>query len=318
MGSKIAIPTVDLADIEAVAAGLRDTGFIFAHTPGINEQLPRVYPVFKQLFDLDERTKLRYELKGIHHQRGYTPAFSELGIQCRTSGPNGTSQKNSAENWFIGPPLESLSDPSLTSRYPELYPDNVWPREVPGLREAAENLYCELFGFGTQVLRAIEIYLGYSEGHFDEMLEDSPTTLRPLHYGPKRSEDEIGACAHTDINLVTVLPAAMKLALGGSTSGKPAGLMVQARSGQWVSGAAPEGCSLFQVGDMLQYLTGGHFLSAVHKVIAPEADRYSAALFLHPRSNYLLRPDRRWAPEEQYPDIQAADLLYQRLREISL
>jgi isopenicillin N synthase-like dioxygenase len=65
-------------------------------------------------------------------------------------------------------------------------------------------------------------------------------------------------CRHTDGNLVSVLPP--------STS---AGLKVKVRGGDWIDAIAPPGHAIVQVGDMLQYMTGGYLRSAVHRVDAP-------------------------------------------------
>ncbi len=319
------IPVVDLSDfhsgegkardqfIETVADGFKDIGFIFVRTPHITPLLPHVYDVYKKLFSLPLDVKLSYEHKEIHHQRGFTPSGSEIGIFCQKSGPNATPQPDAKENWFIGPDLPE--NHPLVQRFPALYAPNIWPKEVPELQPAATGLYNSLFGLGKELLVALEQYLGYPDGYFNDVVNDSPTSLRPLHYPPV-TQNQIGnivwGCRHTDINFLTVLPASTKR-----------GLFVKTRSGEWIPGMAPPGCSLVQVGDMLQYLTGGYFLSAEHKVDAPTETttegRFSSALFIHARSNFTFQVDHKLTTAPQnYPEITAEQFLYKRLQEIGL
>ena len=313
------IPVIDLADLqsatpsvrqettETTVKGLHDIGFLFVRTPEITAKLPRIYPIFEKLFALPEAKLLQYERTDLHHQRGYTPLYTEIGIFCQKSGPDESPQPDGKRNWFIGPEHRDISDKSLLTRFPELYAENIWPVEVPELQEAATALYNDLYGVGKAVLGALEGPLGYDDGFFEDVIKDSPTSLRPLHY--RAVEQGVGACDHTDINYVTVLPAPTK-----------EGLWVKSREGQWIKGMAPEGCSLVQVGDMLQYTTGGQFHSAIHKVDAPQTkDRYSTALFGHARSTVDLKPAEQWhADPEKYPSLTAGEFLYKRLDEIGL
>ena len=313
------IPVVDLADFqspnkslrqettETTVKGLHDIGFLFVKTPQIAEKLPRIYPVFKKLFTLPEETLLGYERKDIHHQRGYTPSYSEIGIFCQKSGEGGHPEPDSKKNWFIGPEHDDISDKALITRYPELYAQNIWPKEVPELKTASMELYHDLFSVGKKVLNALEKPLGYDDGFFEDVVKDSPTSLRPLYYPPV--EGGVGACDHTDINYVTVLPAPTR-----------EGLWVKTREGKWIKGMAPEGCSLVQVGDMLQYTTGGEFHSAIHKVDPAKGEgRYSTALFGHAKSTVDLKPADQWeANPDKYPSLTAGAFLYKRLEEIGL
>jgi isopenicillin N synthase-like dioxygenase len=325
------IPLVDLKDftsadpgvrsdaVQLTEKGLHDIGFLFVKTPEIAEKLPRIYPVFKELFTLPEKTLLRYERPDIHHQRGYTPSYSEIGIFCQKSGKNGEPEPDSKKNWFIGPEHDDISEEDLITTFPDLYAENVWPTKrrrilfwkkkemVPGFKEASLELYEDLFAVGKKVLGALEKPLGYDEGFFEEVVRDSPTSLRPLYYPPVA--EGVGACDHTDINYITVLPAPTR-----------EGLWVKTRSGEWIRGMAPEGYSLVQVGDMLQYTTGGEFHSAVHKVDPSRGEgRYSTALFGHARSSVNLQPAPQWeADPEKYPSLTAGDFLHKRLKEIGL
>lgn len=317
------IPRVELADLtsskaraataEIVERGLRDIGFLFVRTPGLAERLRVAYATYADLFDRPEDELLRYRRPDIHHLRGYTPLGAETAVACRRSGRTGDAQPDHRSGWLIGP--ESISDPSLPERFPAFYADNVWPDDAEAFREVATALYDELDSIGKSVLRALEPRLGFRTGYFDDITRDASTALRPLHYPPV-TPDQVGdivwGCRHTDGNLVSVLPPSTRT-----------GLKVKVRGGGWIDAIAPVDHTIVQVGDMLQYLTGGYLRSAVHRIDAPdhptEVARYSSALFIYPRADVDLQPETRWgADAHRSPAQTAAEFFEARLRSIGL
>ncbi|NKQ52870.1 isopenicillin N synthase family oxygenase [Amycolatopsis sp. K13G38] len=318
------IPRVDLADAMAPAArrrefsetverGLREIGFVFVRTPGLARMLPAAYAAYAEVFARPAEELEQYRRPEIHHMRGYTPLGVETAAACRRSGADGEPQPDQRSCWLIGP--ESITDTTLRKRFPAFYADNVWPERAPDFQAGAVALFDALNAVGLAVLRALEPELGYADGFFDDLTRDASTALRPLCYPPVTAE-QIGrvvwGCRHTDGNLVSVLPP---------STGK--GLHVKLRGGGWIDGTAPEGHTIVQVGDMLQYLTGGHLRSAVHRIDAPGGptgrSRYSSPLFIYPRAEVDLRPDERWrANERKYRSITAAEFFEARLRTLGL
>jgi isopenicillin N synthase-like dioxygenase len=317
------IPAVDLDDLASparraaaagmVERGLRDIGFVFVHAPAVAQLLPAAYRAYAQVLDRPEEELARYRRPDIHHLRGYTPLGAETAAACRRSGPHGGSQPDHRSCWLIGP--ETVGDPTLRSRFPEFYAENVWPDDAPEFRERATALHAELDALGREILRALEPGLGYHDGFFDEVTRDASTTLRPLRYPPVAREQlgvVVWGCRHTDGNLVSVLPP--------STS---TGLKVKVRGGDWIDAIAPPDHAIVQVGDMLQYMTGGYLRSAVHRVDAPDRptaeSRYSSPLFIYPRADVDLRPHERWgANPNRYPSRTAADFFTERLLRLGL
>ena len=309
------IPVVHLdvkkdENVELLGQAFHDIGFAFVKVPeevptGLSTArlLPWVYEKFEKVFNLPEEVKAKYKKPQIHYQRGWTPPFKEKAI--------GEDRYDAKENWFIGP--EKILDETLIERYPDLYAPNVWPDEAPMFHIAMLVLYQDLYDIGRDALRLVSYYLERGDNFFEDMLRDAPTVMRANYYPPIAPRDVgkvVWGGKHTDINLITVLPPS-----------KP-GLWIRRRDGEWIPGVAPEGCVIVQVADMLQYLTGGYFLSAMHEVRAPQEStddgRCSAALFMHARSEVLLKPMNFVAQIEPYPPITAGELLRKRLREISL
>ncbi|WP_166459374.1 isopenicillin N synthase family dioxygenase [Amycolatopsis pithecellobii] len=319
------IPRVELADATAASAtrrrefgetverGLREIGFVFVHTRNVARMLPAAYAAYADVFSRPADELERYRRPGIHHLRGYTPLGVETAAACRRSGMDGEPQPDQRSCWLIGP--ESITDPTLPVRFPAFYADNVWPENAPAFRDHTLSLFDALNEVGLAILHALEPQLGCPDGYFADLTRDASTALRPLCY-PPITTDQVGqvvwGCRHTDGNLVSVLPP---------STGK--GLKVKLRGGGWIEGTAPQDHTIVQVGDMLQYLTGGHLRSAVHRIDTPATptghSRYSSPLFIYPRADVDLQPAQRWrADPRKYPSITAAEFFEARLRSTGL
>ena len=57
-------------------------------------------------------------------------------------------------------------------------------KKYPSLKKAAIDAYRALEKTGTDILRAIAIYLGLEENFFDEKIRNGNSILRPIHYFP--------------------------------------------------------------------------------------------------------------------------------------
>lgn len=305
------IPAVDIDDvrsanpstIETVGTAFKEIGFVFIKAPKISKLLPNIFRVFGKVFNLPTTIKEQYARPDLFYQRGWTPPFTEVAIACR-----GRGLPDAKENWFMGPEISHL-DPETVKKFPHHYIPNIWPKEVPEFRPAMLRLYNVLHSCGIGVLDALSVYLDKPKNYLSNMAENSPTVMRAIHYPPVMPEQVgkiIWACRHTDINFITVLPAPTQ-----------EGLWIRRRDGKWIPGNTPENCLIVQVGDMLQYLTGGDFVSAWHEVRAPNhstnVGRFSAALFIHARSDVMFDPGK-----PTFPSITADEFLLKRLREIGL
>jgi isopenicillin N synthase-like dioxygenase len=202
----------------------------------------------------------------------------------------------------------------------ENYPSNLWPDEVPELKDAALNVYRALEKTGTMMLRAIALYLRLPENYFDDKVKYGNSILRPIHYYPIENPtqvpaDAVRAAEHGDINLITLL-------MGASADG----LQVLRRDGKWISITALPDQLVVNVGDMLERLTNKKLKSTIHRVVNPPREmmntpRYSIPFFMHPRSEMSLAalPECVDASNPKFwDDITAGEFLDQRLAEIGL
>jgi isopenicillin N synthase-like dioxygenase len=169
-----------------------------------------------------------------------------------------------------------------------LFPWGRYPDEVS---DAARSYY----GFGKDLAATLlkwvednsppDVRAKYSIP-LASMIDDcEETLLRVLHYPPLNGVQDSGsirAAAHTDINLLTILPAATE-----------PGLQVMGTDGIWMDAPSDFGLLIVNIGDMLQEVSGGYYPSTQHRVLNPVGEaakrsRVSLPLFLHPRRDIRL------------------------------
>jgi len=257
----------------------------------------------KAFFAQPETTKRRYHIAGGAGQRGYTP----FGVEAA----KGAERVDLKEFWHVGRELGE------SHRYRRFMPENIWPDEIAGFREAVYRLYSALDALGLDLLESIAQFLGLPHGFFREPVREGNSVLRLLHYPPTPPNPAgVRAEAHEDINVITLLLGA-----------EEAGLQLLTREGAWLDVDPPEGALVVNVGDMLQRLTNDRLRSTTHRVVNPKPERahlprYSIPFFLHFAPDYLIEtlPGCVSAKEpNRYPNpITAQDFLYERLREIRL
>ncbi|HET7656232.1 MAG TPA: 2-oxoglutarate and iron-dependent oxygenase domain-containing protein, partial [Luteimonas sp.] len=309
-----AIPTLDIrrfthpvsdADREAFVAELgaayREWGFAGIRGHGIPQDLvDGAYQAYKRFFALPEAVKRKYHVPGGGGARGYTPFMVETAKDSR--------YPDLKEFWHVGREIPR------DSKYAADMPPNLWPEEVPEMREYGYGLYTALDALGSQVLSALALHIGLPGDWFADKTDMGNSILRPIHYPPITTPDipNVRAGAHEDINLITLL-------VGASA----AGLEVLSRKGEWVPFTAAEDTIVVNIGDMLQRYTNHVYPSTTHRVVNPPGEaarqpRYSTPFFLHPNPDFLIDvlPSCLTADNpNRYPEpITAQGYLEERLR----
>lgn len=313
------VPSLDLADfkskdrktkqlfVEALGAAFNNIGFVAIKNHGLTSDLSQnLYAAIQKFFSLPDQIKQKYEVPELAGQRGYIGKGKEHAKGRKTG--------DLKEFYHIGQEVTDV-DPIK-----KLYPDNIWPEEVPELEEYGLKVYQTLENAGLQMLRAIALYLDLDENYFDEKVKNGNSILRPIHYFPIENPDEVPADAvraaeHGDINLITLL-------MGASADG----LQVLRRDGKWIPITALPDQLVVNVGDMLDRLTNNKLKSTIHRVVNPPKElmknsRFSIPFFMHPRSEMNLSCLENCVTEsspKKYSDISAGDFLNERLAEIGL
>jgi isopenicillin N synthase-like dioxygenase len=313
------VPSLDLADfkssdkttkqrfVEKLGAAFNNIGFVAIKNHGLTPDLSQnLYAAIQKFFSLPDHIKQKYEVPELAGQRGYIGKGKEHAKGRKTG--------DLKEFYHIG---QEVTDGDPIKK---LYPDNIWPEEVPELEEYGSKVYRTLENAGLQMLRAIALYLDLDEGYFDDKVRNGNSILRPIHYFPIENPDEVPADAvraaeHGDINLITLL-------MGASADG----LQVLRRDGKWIPITAFPDQLVVNVGDMLDRLTNNKLKSTIHRVVNPPKElmknsRFSIPFFMHPRSEMNLSCLENCVTEsspKKYSDISAGDFLNERLAEIGL
>jgi isopenicillin N synthase-like dioxygenase len=329
MSSTMAVPTFDLSDYTSCDTSLRataictlgealvDTGFVLVEGHQIDPQLVRdVYELWQRFFALDEAAKRRYT--GIEGgARGFTP----FGVEHAKDHPT----PDLKEFWHVGQELPP-EDPGSRQ-----YPPNVWPSELPELREATLTLYRELERVAALMLMALAEHFALPLQTFSDMMRAGNSILRVLHYPPvppvppapataqgadpaAGAAPALRAAPHEDINLITLLVEATD-----------SGLELLRRDGTWMPVGALPGQLVVDAGDMLSRVTNEVVPATTHRVVNPPAganrDRFSMPFFVHPYPSADLSVIDRFVSAgrpRRYPPITAGEFLDERLREIGL
>lgn len=287
--------------IDAFFAGLKDYGFIVLKDHPIPDGLlNQAYEMIEEFFALPTETKMKYALKDRGFQRGYTP----FGQEHAKDSP----VMDLKEFWHVGRDLPA------GHRYANLYPENVWPTEVPEFRSVLQRIYQALDKTGLVMLEALTRPLEVPKTFFTERASEGNSILRLLHYPPIPEGSDprcLRAAPHEDINLITILVSA-------TTSG----LQLKDRDGKWLPIESNPNSLIVDSGDMLARITNDVIPSTTHQVVNPAGQnraRYSMPFFMHPNPDAMLEclPSCQ-GQGAKYPPITSQDFLFQRLREIGL
>ena len=313
MATTRTIPTVDLNDygadgatrasfVDTLGSGLTEFGFLNVEGHGIDQELIRgTYRLWQRFFELPEEVKRQYVV-GQGGARGFTP----FGVEHAKDNP----LPDLKEFWHVGQQV-----PEGHPYYDE-YPKNVWPAEIPELREPTLRLYKSLERVAESLLMALAEHFDLPRETFSSMMAVGNSILRVIHYPPVPPgvDPAVRAAAHEDINLITLLCEATD-----------SGLEILTHEGTWMPVESGEGQIVVDAGDMLSRATNEVVPATTHRVINPPSaanrDRYSMPFFVHPYSACdLTILDRFVSPDRppKYPPITAGEFLEQRLREIGL
>ena len=206
-------PNRKLDFVTNLGKSFAEIGFVLVSNHGVNEALRlELFSASKKFFELPDHIKAKYEFPELAGQRGYISKFKEKARDSKNP--------DMKEFFHVG----QQNQESLNLNYPL----NIWPEEVPELKDISIRIYQIFEEIGQTLLRAIALYLNLSENFFDEKIYSGNSILRLLHYFPIKDisyvpEGSVRAAAHEDINLITLLM--------GASSG---GLQAKTKAGHWI------------------------------------------------------------------------------------
>lgn len=250
------LPLVDLGRSQAeVASAIDDAcrhmGFFYVVGHGIDVELQESLEASSRTFfaqDDDVKAEIAMS-KGGRAWRGWFPVGGELtsGIPDRKEGI------------YFGAELPPSDVP--------LHGPNLFPSSVPGLRAVVLEYLDAMTELGHRLIAAVSLGLGLDV----QALTTDPTILfRIFHYPPEPEHWGVGE--HTDYGLLTML-----------RQDTNPGLQVRSRAGGWVDAPPVENSFVCNIGDMLQRMSGGRYVSTPHRVRNTSgAERLSFPFFFDP------------------------------------
>lgn len=199
--------------------------------------------------------------------RGWFPLGGEL-----TSGL--ADQK---EGIYFGDEL-APEDPRVQAGW-LMHGANLWPARPPGLRAAVETYVAETTRTAAAIMQGVSLALGLRANHFARAYLARPTVLFRIFRYPPATAGGWGVGEHTDYGLLTLM-----------AQDHCGGLQVRTDDG-WIEAPPIAGTLVCNVGDMLERLTGGRFVSAPHRVLNRSGqERLSFPLFYDPDFDALMTP----------------------------
>lgn len=273
------LPVVDIgalldpiAPVEAIAPvareidrACRDIGFfgIVGHgvEPLLQDDLERLAHEFFARPEADKAFIAMH--RGGRAWRGWFP----LGGELTAGRPDGK------EGLYFGTELDG-DHPRVRSGT-ALHGPNQFPLAPADLADTVLRWIAEMRRVAEAVMRGLAAALGLPPGWFAEHLTSEPTELfRIFRYPPTANVDgaDWGVAEHTDYGLLTILA---QDDLGG--------LEVRRADGGWITVEPRPGMFMCNLGDMLERLTNGWYVSTPHRVRNTAGrDRLSFPYFFDP------------------------------------
>ena len=290
--------------VQDLGQAYQQIGFVAVYNHELSDELTAsLYQSTQEFYALTLETKMKYHVKGLAGQRGFTSWGTEHSKDSKVG--------DLKEFYHFGQEIPT----ELQGQYD--YAKNVLNKEVPLFNENSLKAFSALQETVKYMLRAIALFLNLEESYFDSYIEYGNSILRPIHYGPIKEapKNAVRAGQHEDINLITLL-------MGASAEG----LEVLDKKNNWIPITALPNQLVVNVGDMLQRLTNNVLRSTTHRVVNPPKDqwgttRFSIPFFLHPTSEMRLDCLGNCVTKENpkmYEDISAGEFLNERLKEIGL
>lgn len=303
------IPVIDLADSysddiekrKAVAWEIHkacvDTGFFYIKNHTVpQEAMDNQLKLAAEFFELPMDEKMKLDSVHQHSTRGYEP----MAAQTLDEGSPPDLKEGYMSSVEAGP----------DHRYTKLdVPGtglNQWPESFPEFRPQYEAYVEKVLDLGRHVARLVALSLELPGDYFDASLEEPLHYCRILKYPPMpedAAENQLGAGAHTDWGLLTLL---LQDDIGG--------LEVRNADGKWISAPPIPGTYIVNLGEMLPVITNDRYKATFHRVLNNTTDktRYSCPTFCDPEYFYKVK----CAPtilehdgEAKYPEMTAGEHL---------
>ena len=245
---------------------MHNVGFLYLSGHGIPQDLvDAMLETSRRFFDLPEEQKLAVENIHSPQFRGYTRMGAELTDRA----------VDWREQIDIGVERAAVEPGDGVADYWRLEGPNLWPSELPGMRDVVAAWTDRLSTISLNLLRALAVSLGAPEDSFDDAFGDRAFPMLKIVRYPGESGDEPkqGVGSHRDGGVLTLL----------LVEPDKGGLQVEYQ-GRWIDAPQVPGTFVVNIGEMLELATNGYLKATLHRVISPArgTDRISLPFFYNP------------------------------------
>ena len=238
----------------------------------------------KAFFSLSESQKAQIKCKS----QGFTRGYIGMGEESGSDSYEVKEAFSYGYNWL----------PEKTPENP-LQGLNIWPEshQLPmNFREILKNSFRNMCEISEALSKGYSLSLGYPENYLGDFCRkgDTISLMRLFHYFPYNKAPEntsqmkkIGSSEHTDWGFLTVI----------LQENDVPGLQVFYES-EWRDVEPIENTLVVNCGDYLSLLTGGRYISPLHRVVSEGKERCSAVFFYYPDYDAripLLNNDKRYS-----------------------
>jgi isopenicillin N synthase-like dioxygenase len=244
----------------AVDESLQKAGFLLVTGHGVDPALPReLRSAAREFFALSADIKQQYAV-GVGGRGWIGPGLEANGYSEGTETPPDLKETyNSGAQTRVGiPEVDDF-----------WFAPDVWPKEAPRLRELFTAWTTQMKSLSDELLALMASALGLDgeENPFAGLAANATWTSNINHYPPMTDvgEPEPGQFRigpHTDFGTVTVLdrePGA-------------GGLQVFSDESGWADAPYSPDALTINIGDLLEYWSGGRWPAGRHRVLPPQAD----------------------------------------------
>ncbi|GAB99295.1 putative oxidoreductase [Gordonia namibiensis NBRC 108229] len=296
----------------AVDESLQKAGFLLVTGHGIDPALPaELRAAARAFFALPTEVKQKYAV-GVGGRGWIGPGKEANGYAEGTETPPDLKETyNSGAQTPVGVP--EIDD--------YWFAPDVWPTEAPRLKELFTAWTAECKALSDDLLALMAASLGFAaaDNPFRDLAGNATWTSNINHYPamtvlgqPEPGQYRIGP--HTDFGTVTVLDREP-----GS-----GGLQVYSQDGGWADAPYDPAALTVNIGDLLEYWSGGRWPAGRHRVLppqpdAPEEDLMSLIFFYELDHDAVVTPiGKPLARRENLEPVVTGDFIRERLDAITV
>ena len=240
----------------------RSIGFLVITNHGVPVDLiERVSAVSRAFFALPLAEKRKVDRPRFDAVRGYS-AVSEEGLSYSLEEAAPGDLK---ESFSIGPANVPDDDYHQGPAAGPHFVANAYP-QIEDFRESWDTYFEVMSDLSRSLMRIFALALDLPEHFFDARIDKHISMFRVLSYPPQTEAplpNQLRAGAHSDYGSLTIVRPDDK------------GLQVLNKVGDWVDVPMIEGSLVVNIGDLMMQWTNDQWISTVHRVVNPPADKAS-------------------------------------------